>query len=92
MRRIKVRIANPINHGSNYTSYDNASRFVGRGDAEWISDSLIRFVNEERDRAKSIEADRAIHRVMADAKQMRRVPIIQPWKLLLKSARKTRTA
>ena len=81
----KVRITNPIENGSNFTSRKRALQFVEAGRAVFVGDSSIRFSEADpRNQAaqRRAAADyNAVSRVM-NKREIANIPLIRPGKAL----------
>jgi hypothetical protein len=81
----KVRITNPIENGSNFTSHKRALHFVEAKRAIFLGDNAIRFIdNDPRNQAAQTRAAaeyNAVNRTMS-RKEIANIQLVRPGKAL----------
>lgn len=81
----KVRISNPIENGSNFTSRKRALEFVEAKRAVFVGDNAIRFIeNDPRNQAARRRAAaeyNAVNRTMS-RQEIANIPFVRPGKAL----------
>jgi len=88
----EVRIVNPSSSGCGWTSLKQAAKYVLRGRARWNGTALEFIETDYRhkatgitaERIRQIEYDRACGSGMLDAAQMRHIPIVRPYLMLVR--------
>lgn len=84
IRRIAVRILNPLPGGTTHTSLEAAVRHVARGAAEWVTaaggERCIEFGGHQREAAERTQ--REIHSTLASDAQIRELPLLKPREML----------
>ena len=81
--RSKIKIVNPIENGSRFTSRKRALQFVQAGRAIFVAETQIRFLeNEPRNRAAATRAATlyVLNNRMLTKKELRNIPVINPSK------------
>ena len=81
----KVRISNPIENGSNFTSRKRAAQFVEAGRAAFVDENTIRFLetdprNQAAHRRAAAEYN-AVNREMS-RKEIANIPLVCPGRAL----------
>lgn len=84
MRRVSVRILNPIPGGVTRLSLEACVRHVARGAAEWVTaaggERCIEFGGHAREAAERTQ--REIHSTIALDAQIRELPLLKPREML----------
>jgi hypothetical protein len=90
IRRIAVRILNPLPGGTTHTSLEAAVRHVARGAAEWVTaaggERCIEFGGHQR--AAAERTQREIHSTLATDGEMKQLPLLKPREMLAPSPRR----
>lgn len=98
MSQAIIRVVNPIQGGSAFTTPKRAHSYVQRGRAVWVGAGLstIRFTDEDEQQKIALRKATNDGYATVDRRltldEMRHVPIIQPWKLMLQASRRERQA
>lgn len=90
IRRITVRILNPLPGGNTRTSLEAAVRHVARGAAEWVTaaggERCIEFGGHARESAERTQ--REIHSKLGSEELMRELPLVNPHAMMAPSPRR----
>ena len=87
----KVKITNPIENGSNFTSRKRALQFVEAKRAVFLDHNAIRFVEtdprNQAARSRSAVEYNAVNRTMS-RKEIANIPLVRPGKALMEASTK----